>query len=442
MATKEQINFIESIAKLVQKYAPKYQIKVCSPIIAQAILESGWGKSTLASKYHNYFGLKCGSGWKGKSVNMATKEEYSPGTLTSIRDNFRVFDSMEDGIKGYFEFIQYTRYHNLRGITDPYKYIETIRADGYATSSTYVQNLWKVVTTYELTKYDNAGKKVTKVSYDRNKVVKIMQSWIGKKESNGSHHVIIDIYNQIKPLPMGWKMTYSAAWCAATVSAAFHKAGYDAIFPAECGCGRMIDKAKQMGIWKESDSYVPSPGDCIMYDWDDGANYAKYDNTGAPDHVGMVESVSGKTITIIEGNMGSRVVGRRKIEVNGRYIRGYITPKFSSESTNTSQSSNSSSSKKKSTVAKVAASYKVGKEYTVSTDYLNVRTGPGTNYERKTKKQLTADGQKHSNKSGQLMKGTVVTCLKVKTNGSNVWIQIPSGWICAYYGTGKEYYVK
>ena len=87
--------FIEKIADCVDKYAYLYGIEVHSPIIAQAILESGWGTSSLASKYHNYFGMKCGSSWKGKSVNFATKEEYTAGTLTKIRDNFRVYDSME-----------------------------------------------------------------------------------------------------------------------------------------------------------------------------------------------------------------------------------------------------------------------------------------------------------------------------------------------------------
>lgn len=55
--TEKQQRFIEEIAKNVQKYAYVYGILVHSPIIAQAILESGWGESKLAAKYHNYFGL-------------------------------------------------------------------------------------------------------------------------------------------------------------------------------------------------------------------------------------------------------------------------------------------------------------------------------------------------------------------------------------------------
>lgn len=146
--------FIEQIATYVKKYAYLYGIEVHSPIIAQAILESGWGKSSLASEYHNYFGLKCGGAWNGKSVNMATQEEYTAGVMTDIRDNFRVFDSMEDGVKGYFDFINYSRYANLKGVKDPEEYCRRIKADGYATSSRYVDSLLRVIRENNLTRFD------------------------------------------------------------------------------------------------------------------------------------------------------------------------------------------------------------------------------------------------------------------------------------------------
>lgn len=158
--------FIEVIAKYVIKYANDYGIKVHSPIIAQAILESGWGGSSLASKYNNFFGLKCGGSWKGKSVNLATKEEYTVGTLTDIRANFRVYDSIEDGVKGYFEFINYSRYSNLKGVTNPEEYCRLIKADGYATSSTYVTNLMRVIRDNNLTRFDGTQENVEKENED------------------------------------------------------------------------------------------------------------------------------------------------------------------------------------------------------------------------------------------------------------------------------------
>lgn len=147
--------FISDIASAVRKYAPSYGIAVASPIIAQAILESNWGESYLSSKYNNYFGLKCGSSWNGKSVNMSTHEEYTPGTSTVIRDNFRVFDSLDEGVKGYFDFLQYDRYKNLKGVTDYADYICKIKEDGYATSSKYVDSLMNLVKNYNLTRFDD-----------------------------------------------------------------------------------------------------------------------------------------------------------------------------------------------------------------------------------------------------------------------------------------------
>ena len=148
-------DFVKQIAFYVQKWAPQYGILVHSPIIAQAILESAWGKSTLASKYHNYFGLTCGVGWTGPSVNMQTWEEYTPGTKTNISQNFRVYDSMDSGTKGYFVFISsYSRYSNLKGVTDPKTYTELIKKDGYATASNYVSAVMTLIAQNDLTKYD------------------------------------------------------------------------------------------------------------------------------------------------------------------------------------------------------------------------------------------------------------------------------------------------
>lgn len=166
------------------------------------------------------------------------------------------------------------------------------------------------------------------MSCTRKEFVAQMQSWVGLKESNGSHKKIIDIYNTIKPLPVGYKLKYSDAWCAGTVSAAAQVCGATDIVPCECSCPRMITKAQKMGIWVEADDRVPQPGDIILYDWDDSG---KGDNKGGSDHVGVVEKVSGNDLTIIEGNY-SNAVKRRPMKVNGRYIRGYIVPLFDAES--------------------------------------------------------------------------------------------------------------
>ena len=159
MATAAQIKtFIATIGPIIQKVAFEKGYKYPSAIIAQACLESAYGTSQLASKYFNYFGMKCGSSWKGKSVNLSTKEEYTAGTLTNIKANFRAYDSMEAGVRGYFDFISIARYANLINATSPKDYLEKIKADGYATSSTYVASNMNVVTAYSLTSYDTVKK--------------------------------------------------------------------------------------------------------------------------------------------------------------------------------------------------------------------------------------------------------------------------------------------
>ena len=83
-----------------------------------------------------------------------------------------------------------------------------------------------------------------------------------------------------------------------------------------------------------------------------------------------------------------------------------------------------------STPAVSSTTYTTG-EYVTVVGGLNVRTGAGTGYSKKSKSQLTADGQKHSNAAGQLNSGTPVTVTKVlKDSGGNTWGLIPSGWIC------------
>lgn len=155
----EARKFIEQIAPLIQSEAKKRGYSIISAIIAQACVESAFGTSSLGYKYHNYFGMKCGSSWKGKSVNLKTKEEYTTGTLTTIRDNFRVYDSMEEGVKGYFDFISTSRYANLKTAVTSEMYLSLIKADGYATSSKYITTCMNCVIQYGLQTYD--GKEAT-----------------------------------------------------------------------------------------------------------------------------------------------------------------------------------------------------------------------------------------------------------------------------------------
>lgn len=160
----------------------------------------------------------------------------------------------------------------------------------------------------------------------RTKVVATAKTHYGVKQGTAAHKALVDTYNNHKPLARGYKLTYTDPWCAGFVSVVSIQCGLTNIIPTEVSCAQQIAKFKIMGRWIEDDSYKPQAGDVIYYDWSDSG---VGDNTAAPDHVGMVVSVTGNTIRVIEGNM-SRAVGYRNIQVNGRYIRGYGVPDYAS----------------------------------------------------------------------------------------------------------------
>ncbi|KMQ38474.1 peptidoglycan-binding protein [Oenococcus oeni] len=120
---------------------------------AQAILESGWGTSTLASEYHNLFGIK--GSYNGQTVDMPTEEYYS-GAYHEIDDYFRVYASDSENITDYEELLsENSRYSNLIGEADAATAAEEIYEDGYATDPDYTEELEEIINEYNLTAWDS-----------------------------------------------------------------------------------------------------------------------------------------------------------------------------------------------------------------------------------------------------------------------------------------------
>lgn len=157
----------------------------------------------------------------------------------------------------------------------------------------------------------------------RKRVVDTAVSLLGIKEGTAEHKRLVTTYNSQGKLPRGYKLQYTDAWCAATVSVIGIMLDISHIILPEVGCGPMIELYKAQGRWMEADDYVPNPGDIVMYDWDAD----KGESLGAPDHVGMVEKVEGKTITVIEGNYDNQVK-RRTICVEYVKTRGFCKPDY------------------------------------------------------------------------------------------------------------------
>jgi len=156
------VQFIENISLLVIKEANSRKASgakwvLPSVCIAQAALETGWGKSNLMIKANAYFGIKAGSNWKGKVYSSSTQECYDGVNYVSTTDTFRAYDSLEDSIKDYYDLItNNSRYDKACNVSDAETCITEIKNGGYATDPNYIKNVMSIINQYNLTQYDNS----------------------------------------------------------------------------------------------------------------------------------------------------------------------------------------------------------------------------------------------------------------------------------------------
>ena len=197
----------------------------------------------------------------------------------------------------------------------------------------------------------------------RQKVADIINAWVGATKGSSKHLEILEIYNGYKPLARGYTMKVTDAYCAATVSAAYIKAGNAEYTGTECGVEKFTVIAKEKGIWAENDAHTPKIGDACVYDWDDTG---KGDCTGAGDHIGIVTQAGTSSFVVTEGNMSGGKVGKRTMAINGKYIRGFICPDFAaiakklgetSGGTNTASGPTIYTVKSGDTLSKIASTY-------------------------------------------------------------------------------------
>ncbi|HEX9025148.1 MAG TPA: glucosaminidase domain-containing protein [Clostridium sp.] len=123
--------FIQELYTEADEIYDKYGV-LPSVTISQAILESGWGKSELSTKAKNLFGIKADTSWKGKKINMNTSEYYNK----KIIDDFRVYNSNEESVKDYGEFLKNNKRYKQSGVFKATQYLEQAKAiekAGYST---------------------------------------------------------------------------------------------------------------------------------------------------------------------------------------------------------------------------------------------------------------------------------------------------------------------
>ncbi len=127
---------------------------LASVTIAQAILESNWGKSSLAAQFNNFFGIKAGGSWSGKTVNLPTTECDGNGNCYRTFATWRIYDNALDSIKDHSRLLSTKRYSGVVGERDYTTAIEIIKKGGYATDPNYVSKITNLIRTYNLDQYD------------------------------------------------------------------------------------------------------------------------------------------------------------------------------------------------------------------------------------------------------------------------------------------------
>ena len=159
----------------------------------------------------------------------------------------------------------------------------------------------------------------------RDRILRAAASLVGVRSGSAAHHQLVNDYNSINPLPVGYAVKNSDDWCDVFVTTVFQREGLSHLIGRECGVERHIQIFKRLGIWNEDGASTPKAGDIITFNWDQDSQ----PNNGFADHIGIVERVENGLIHTIEGNSG--VVGtvkRNVYRIGHGNIRGFATPRY------------------------------------------------------------------------------------------------------------------
>ncbi len=154
----------------------------------------------------------------------------------------------------------------------------------------------------------------------RDRVLRAAASLVGVRGGTAAHQQLVNDYNSVKPLPVGYAVKTTDDWCDIFVTTVFQREGLSGLIGRECGVERHIQIFKRLGIWNEDGTTTPKAGDIITFNWDQNSQQ----NNGFADHIGIVESVSNGIIHTIEGNSNNQV-RRNTYRIGHGNIRGFAT---------------------------------------------------------------------------------------------------------------------
>ncbi|ALD71569.1 GBS Bsp-like repeat-containing protein [Streptococcus gordonii] len=162
------------------------------------------------------------------------------------------------------------------------------------------------------------------VTDQKNRVIRAAANLVGTSTGSAAHQRMVEDYNSVKPLPVGYAVKNTDDWCDVFVTVVFQREGLSHLVGRECGVERHIQIFKKLGIWNEDGTTTPQSGDIITFNWDKNTQQ----NDGWADHIGIVERVENGWIHTIEGNSSNGVVRRNTYRVGHGNIRGFARPHY------------------------------------------------------------------------------------------------------------------
>ena len=162
------------------------------------------------------------------------------------------------------------------------------------------------------------------VTDQKNRVIRAAANLVGTSTGSAAHQRMVEDYNSVKPLPVGYAVKNTDDWCDVFVTVVFQREGLSYLVGRECGVERHIQIFKKLGIWNEDGTTTPQSGDIITFNWDKDTQQ----NDGWADHIGIVERVENGWIHTIEGNSSNGVVRRNTYRVGHGNIRGFARPHY------------------------------------------------------------------------------------------------------------------
>ena len=160
-------------------------------------------------------------------------------------------------------------------------------------------------------------------SNQRDRVLAAAAAMVGVKGGSAEHHRLVNDYNSVRPLPVGYAVKNSDDWCDIFTTVIFQREGLSDLIGRECGVERHIHIFKRLGIWNEDGNSTPKAGDIITFNWDKDTQQ----NDGWADHIGIVEKVENGIIHTIEGNSNDEVK-RNTYRIGHGNIRGFASPRY------------------------------------------------------------------------------------------------------------------